>query len=191
VFATPVPMADGTVLASLRKSFQLRHVFAGGGFLRAQAPQGADASSPLSVAPLAAIAEQLVWLDLSAARLPEERLTGLEKLGKLQRLDLSGSHASDRTVSLLTGLPHLEVLNLYGTQVSDSSLAAFARMPALASVYLTGTAVTGEGVERFARAHPRIKVIWQATPADDTVIIREAPGVAGERKHAESPPPAA
>ena len=181
VFAKPVPQADEAVLARLRESFQLQHLFAGGGFLRAQVPFVRDPGKEPPVDALAAIAEQLVWLDLSGTNLRDAELTGLAQLRKLQRLNLSGTQAGDRAVSQLAALPYLEILNLYGTRVSDASLPVFARMPALASVYLTGTAVTSPALERFTRSHPQINVIWQAAPADDTVIID------GRKQAAQSP----
>jgi cytochrome b561 len=157
--ATPDPHA----LAKLRESFRVQLLFSGSGLLEVQRSFDRDAEQPLPLDDLAAVAEQLVWLDLSGARVPAKQLTVLARLRNLQRLNLAGSRATDETVHAIRDLPYLETLNLYGTDVTDAALDSIARMPSLASVYLGGTAVSAAAIERFRASHPQLQINWVAT----------------------------
>jgi len=181
VFAHPVTASDPQALAKLRENFQAQLLFSGGGFLRVQPRFDRKLGEPLRLDALAAVVDQLVWLDLSNANVPEAQLVALGRFHKLQRLNLSGTQAGDATIAQLIKLPYLENLNLYRTAVTDSTLDALGRMPSLASVYLSETAVTPAGVARFHETHPNVRVVWQAGERDDATAIKKRSDSAGEK----------
>ncbi len=163
VLARNVAAPEPQALARLRESFRVQVLRSGSGLLEVQRGFDRDADEPLPLDELAAFAEQLVWLDLSGARVPEEQLAVLARLRNLQRLNLAGSCATDDTVRLIRDLPYLETLNLYGTGVTDAALDSIAQMPSLSSVYLEGTGVSAAAIERFRASHPQVQMIWGAT----------------------------
>ena len=104
------------------------------------------------------LAQQVVWLDLSAQPLDPAALAVLPRFRHLNRLRLNGTGVDDATVARLTELPHLESLNLYGTAVTDVALEALATAPALRKLYLWQTETTDAGITRLAEANKKLTI---------------------------------
>ena len=171
--AKKVARPDSRVLDALRDTFRVQFLYSGNGLMQAEARFDQKGLHALSLEPLAAIAEQLVLLDLSGARISGRQIGDLSKLRNLQRLNLAKTAIDDAGLKELGDLPYLEVLNLYETKVTDASFATIARLPSLATVYLAHTQVTAEGVERFRQVRAGISVVW-ATP-DETATASGGP----------------
>jgi hypothetical protein len=165
VLTRNVTAPDPHALTKLRESFRVQLLFSGSGLLEVQRSFDRDPEQPLPLADLAALAEQLVWLDLSGARVPAKQLAVLARLRNLQRLNLAGTRATDETIHAIRNLPYLETLNLYGTGVTDAVLDSIAQMPSLASVYLDETSVSAAAIEQFRASHPQVQVTWGTTAA--------------------------
>ncbi len=101
---------------------------------------------------LAAVGEDLVWLDLSRTGVTDAGLKVVAEMPNLERLDLRGTAVGDEGVRTLAGLPKLETLGLYGTGVTDAGLEALQELPSLERVYLGGTSVTEAGREAMRQA---------------------------------------
>jgi cytochrome b561 len=166
--AKKVARPASQVLDALRDTFRVQFLYSGNGLMQAEARFDQKGLRPLSLEPLAAIAAQLVLLDLSGAQISGRQIAELSKLRNLQRLNLARTATDDASLKGLGDLPYLEVLNLYETKVTDASFATIARLPALTTVYLAHTQVTAEGVERLRRDHSSINVVW-ATPNQPTI----------------------
>ena len=160
-FAKKVARPESRVLDALSNTFRVQFLYSGSGLMQAEARFDQKGLQPLSLEPLAAIADQLVLLDLSGAQISGRQFAGLSKLRNLQRLNLARTTIDDDSLKQLGNLPYLEVLNLYETSVTDLSLATIARLPALTTVYLAHTRVTAEAVERFRQVHSSITVVWE------------------------------
>ncbi len=158
--AKQVGRPDSRVLDALRDKFRVQILYSGNGLMQAEARFDQKELRPISLEPLAAIADQLVLLDLSGARISGREISELSKLHNLQRLNLAKTATDDASLNELGDLPYLEVLNLYETKVTDASLATIVRLPSLATVYLAHTQVTAAGVERLRQAQPGIRVVW-------------------------------
>jgi hypothetical protein len=158
--ARKVVRPDSHILDALRDTFRVQFLYSGNGLMQAEARFDQKGLQPLSLEPLAAIADQLVRLDLSGARISGRQIGGLSKLRNLQRLNLANTITDDVSLKELGDLPYLEVLNLYETKVTDASFATLGRLPSLATVYLARTQVTAAGVETFRHAQSSINVIW-------------------------------
>ena len=158
--ARKVARPDARALEALRDTFRVQFLYSGNGLLQAEARFDQKGSQPLSLEPLAAIADQLVRLDLSGARISGPQIGGLSKLRNLQRLNLANTITDDASLKAIGDLPYLEVLNLYATKVTDVSFATIARLPSLATVYLAHTQVTAAGVEKFRQAQSGVSVVW-------------------------------
>jgi len=96
---------------------------------------------------LGAVANDLVWLDLSRTGITDAGLAVVAKMPNLEHLDLRGTSVGDDGLESLAGLDNLETLSLYDTGVTDSGLKALQALPALRRLYLGGTPVTEEGLE--------------------------------------------
>lgn len=158
--ARKVARPDPHVLDALRDTFRVQFLYSGNGLMQVQARFDQQGSQPLSLEPLAAIADQLVRLDLSGARISGRQIGDLSKLRNLQRLNLAKTATDDASLQKVGDLPYLEVLNLYETKVTDASIATIARLPSLTTVYLARTQVTAAGVEKFRQAQPGVSVVW-------------------------------
>jgi cytochrome b561 len=155
-----VARPDSRVLDALSGTFRVQFLYSGNGLVQAEARFDQKGSQPLSLEPLAAIADQLVQLDLSGAQISGRQIGELSKLRNLQRLNLAKTITDDASLKELGDLPYLEVLNLYDTKVTDASFATIARLPSLTTVYLAHTQVTAAAVEKFRQAQSGVSVIW-------------------------------
>ncbi len=186
--AKKVARPDPHVLDALRDTFRVQFLYSGNGLVQAEARFDQKGLQPLSLEPLAAIAEQLVRLDLSGARISVRQIGDLSKLRNLQRLNLAKTLTDDVSLKALGDLPHLEVLNLYETKVTDASFATIARLPSLATVYLAHTQVTAAGVEKFRQSQPGISVVWAIPDEQEgaasavNLLKRQDPKVQSQRR---------
>ncbi|NNE70385.1 MAG: hypothetical protein HKN29_08485 [Rhodothermales bacterium] len=71
---------------------------------------------------LAALADQIVWLDLSRSDVIDTDLAAISSLPRLEKLWLQNTGVSD--LMPLSNLTHLKYLNVTGTQVTDEALGA-------------------------------------------------------------------
>lgn len=115
---------------------------------------------------LGPVTENVVWLDLEGAQLPENAMETIGKLPNLVQLRLQQSNITDEGIARLSHLRHLESLNLYGTQVTDAVLTPIEGFPALKRLYLWQTQTTKEGVEMLRKQRPDLEV--------DTGVEQEA-----------------
>ncbi|HEX7899539.1 MAG TPA: hypothetical protein VF950_17355 [Planctomycetota bacterium] len=98
-----------------------------------------------SLADLAPVGEQLVWLNLAGTGVSDAGLKAVAGFKNLQRLHLERTSISDEGLAHLAGLSELRYLNLYGTKVTDKGLAALKNLKKLQSLYVWQTAVSKEG----------------------------------------------
>jgi mono/diheme cytochrome c family protein len=122
-------------------------------FARAESPAGDEA-----LATLAGAAEQIVWLDLSAAQASATGWAELAKLKNLNRLHLEKSSIDDAGLAHLSALPRLEYLNLYGTGITDAGLEHLKPIKRLRKLYLWQTKVGYDPAMALQAAMPGIEV---------------------------------
>jgi len=84
---------------------------------------------------LAAVAKNVIWLNLSDNNLTEADLSILKQMTNLEKLRLEKNTVGDGIVDLLSGLKYLEALNLNETRLSDKGLARLRQHPSLKRVY--------------------------------------------------------
>lgn len=157
--ARGVPQPDAAALAALRAS---------GAWSRALSRDGAlielDLSAlkaPVTAAqlqPLAALAPNIVWLDLGGSGVTDRDLAHLRPLTRLARLHLERTTVGDAGVAQLAQLPELRWLNLCGTAVGDEGLRHLAGAAALETLYLHGSKATPAGVATLAAALPKARI---------------------------------
>jgi mono/diheme cytochrome c family protein len=122
-------------------------------FARAASPAGDEA-----LASLAGAAEQIVWLDITAAQASATGWAELAKLKNLNRLHLEKSSIDDAGLANLSELPRLEYLNLYGTGITDAGLEHLKPITRLRKLYLWQTKVGYDPAMALQAATPGLEV---------------------------------
>jgi uncharacterized membrane protein len=151
--ATPEAIAGVT-----SEGFSVVRIADGQPFLHVHTTNAAVPITDASLAVLARIAPQVLWLDLGATRISDRGLNDVARLPNLTRLHLQHTQVGDEGVARLTGLSRLEYLNLYGTAVTDHGLVPLASLTHLRALYLWKTDVTPAGVSRLRAALPRLTI---------------------------------
>lgn len=93
---------------------------------------------------------------------PDESLSVLEELPRLQYLYLWGTAIQDQTLVHLTRLPRLSVLDLSDTKISDAGLVYLARLTSLKGLNISRTQITADGARRLCEALPRTAIVHVA-----------------------------
>jgi len=149
------------VLSGLREKIpgSLRPLVPGERELEYTAAIAGERFGDAELAALGAVADQLVWLDLSRTGITDAGLAAVARMRELRHLDLRGTAIGDAGVEALGGLAALETLSLYGTGLSDAGLDSLQRgLPALRHLYVGDTAVTEQGLARLREARPQLEV---------------------------------
>ena len=107
---------------------------------------------------LAAIGEQVAWLNVARTQVTDAGMTALGDMPNIWRLHLENTGVTDAALEHVGRLGNLEYLNLYGTQVSDSGLNNLAGLELLESVYLWQTQVTPAGAATLQEALPGVYI---------------------------------
>jgi mono/diheme cytochrome c family protein len=111
-----------------------------------------------SLAQLAALADQITWLNLAGASVTDDQLKHVAALKHLTRLHLEKTAVTDAGLAHVTGLSHLEYINLYKTQVSDAGLAHLKGLKELRNVYLWQSQVSEDGATALEGDLPYAKI---------------------------------
>lgn len=98
---------------------------------------------------LAAIAEQITWLDLHRTGLDDDMAESLIAMPNLTRLRIQQNPLGNIIVDKLKESQHLESLNLYATQLTDEGLSAIADIKSLKRLYIWQTQVSDEAVSQL------------------------------------------
>lgn len=170
VFALPVVAPSDDALEAVRESgIRVDFVAGDSPFLRAGCANPEACLNEAQLDALAAVSDQLVWLDLGSTSIGDGEVAGLARLPHISRLHLQKTGVTDASAELLRGFQHLEYLNLYGTRVTDVTLDALDSLRSLQSVFLWQTGVSADRVDRFREEHPGVYV---NTGADTTDAVR-------------------
>jgi len=84
---------------------------------------------------LNSIANNVIWLNLSANNLTDKDLDFLPYLINLEKLRLEKNPITDKIIPLISNLKHLEAVNLNETGVSKAGVEQLKQMPSLKRVY--------------------------------------------------------
>lgn len=125
--------------ALLQKGYQVNLLTQTGNLLEVKFNGKGSSKPDLSV--LAAVKQQLVWLQLENCQLEDVDLQALAPLTSLFKLNLNRNPITEKGFSFLQQLTKLEYLNLYGTQVTEAGLPLLTSLPALKKLYLWETKV--------------------------------------------------
>lgn len=154
-----VAEASPEAVAAVRaEGFSIARIADGRPFLHVHSTNAAPRVTDASLAALAGVAPQVLWLDLGSTRISDRGLGALAQLSNLTRLHLQHTAVGDSGVARLAGLQRLEYLNLYGTTVTDASMGPLASLKRLRALYVWETRVTPGGVSRLQAALPRLTI---------------------------------
>ncbi|CAN5909343.1 ribonuclease inhibitor [soil metagenome] len=142
-------------------------------FLHAQFRHTGGSSGDEQLKSLAALKEQLTWLDLAGTSVSDAGLAQVAELPNLTRLHLQKTQVTDAGLVHLKNLEHRSYLNLYGTQITDAGLKQLDGLKNLRSLYLWQTKVTEAGVKALQQKLPGLKV--------DTGLSAQTNLAAGEK----------
>lgn len=138
--------------------FSIARIADGRPFLHVHSTNAASRITDASLAALAGVAPQVLWLDLGGTRISDRGLGAVAQLPNLTRLHLQHTAVGDGGVARLAGLQRLEYLNLYGTDVTDASMGPLSSLTRLRALYVWETRVTPAGVSRLQAALPRLTI---------------------------------
>jgi mono/diheme cytochrome c family protein len=110
------------------------------------------------LAPLKAISEQLVELNLGKTAVTDAGLAHLAGLKWLERLHLEQNAVTDAGLPHLKGLAELQYLNLYETKVTDAGLEHLKGLKKLRKLYLWKSEVTEAGAKALTAALPELQI---------------------------------
>jgi hypothetical protein len=119
------------------------------------------------LAPLSAVADKIVSLDLARTKVTDAGLAAVAQMKNLTELHLENTGITDKGLVHLKALSSLEYLNLYGTQVTDAGAASLSSLTKLKSLYLWQTKVTKAGTDALKKALPSTHVNNGWTAEDD------------------------
>ena len=92
---------------------------------------------------LRAIAENVIWLNLSDNGLADIDLKVVETMSNLEKLRLERNPVSDGVADIVSNLKFLEALNVNETGITENGLMKLQQHPSLKRVYSWKTAVNG------------------------------------------------
>jgi mono/diheme cytochrome c family protein len=126
------------------------------------------------------LAEQIVSLRLSGAKIDDQTWLKMPDLPQLTKLFLDGTQVSDAGLSKLKSAKHLYYLNLVGTKVSIAGLRQLQALPKLREVYLYQTQVKGHADwQELKRVFPKTSLDTGGyvvpTLASDTTLVTAKP----------------
>lgn len=173
-----VAAADPAAIERLREAgFLIRQVSLDDSRLIVANPSPGRDFGPSELELLAAVAGQLVELDLADSGIEDDEVAAIGSLSSLRSLRLSNNRLTDRAVTTLAALPALETLNVYGnTGITDDSVEVIAETPALARFYVWGTGIGSDGLNRLRQLRPGLIVQSDV----DTTIFEEIDAAAEE-----------
>lgn len=112
-----------------------------------------------SLAVIASIAPQVVWLNLAKTRVSDDGLSILEQFPEIRRLHLDRTKVGDEAIAHITKLPKLEYLNLFGTGITDNGLRQLSNVQTLRKIFTAQTQVTQAGVQAAKAANPNLEIV--------------------------------
>ena len=137
---------------------------------------------------LAAVAPDLVVLDLRGTRVTDAGMGPLASMTNLKRLQLQETNITDAGLTGIKTLPKLEVLNLYATHVTDAGVATLASSTKLKRLYIWRTGVTDAGAAKLNKALPKLEIVKADPPPQLSVAAGPAPGATVTPKAPTLPP---
>ena len=84
---------------------------------------------------LAAVAKNVIWLNVSDNNLTASVLNFISEMTNLEKLRLENNPIEDDIIELLLGLDHLEAINLNETMITKKGLEQLNQLPKLKRVY--------------------------------------------------------
>jgi hypothetical protein len=127
---------------------------------------------------LVELKDNVVWLNLSKAKINDASLRSVAELKKLTRLHLDNTAITDAGLQSIASLSNLEYLNLYNTPVTDVGLKNLASLKSLKKLFLWQSKVTAAGVAELQKALPEAYIHF-VTP------VMAKPKKAEEKKDAK------
>lgn len=132
-----IPMsADMGAIDSLRKKgMMVRVMLHAPVMLDVTLPSGSTTTMKELEHDLHNIADNVVWLNLSANELVTSDLYALKEMRNLEKLRLERNPIGDDVYEIVKDLKHLEAVNLNDTNVSDEGYSKLTSLPSLKRVY--------------------------------------------------------
>ncbi len=123
---------------------------------------------------LAAVSDQLKWVDLARTNVTDAGLKQIGNMTHLTRLHLENTGIGDAGLDHLKGLSNLEYLNLYNTKVTDAGIAKLTGLKKLKKVFVWQSKVTDAGAKKLSAAIPGVyvNVGWKAAAAKPVVVAK-------------------
>lgn len=129
-----------------------------------------------TIALLAPIKKQLVWLKLAGAALSDTALKVIGDCSNLTRLNIEHSTVTDKGLAFLLPLSGLQYLNLVGTGVTAKGVGQLSRLQQLQNLYLAQTAVGNADWAALQEAFPKTRLdsggYQLAFYATDTMVLK-------------------
>ena len=158
--ALPVvaPAADDAVARAVANGFIVRKVSQDSNLL------DVDYSSPKPLSPealanLAAIAPNILRLNLRAAGVTDAGVKTIASFSNLRHLRLEQNDISDEGARDLASMAALTSLNLTGTRITDEGFSELAGVASLELLYVWATRVTPAAVKRVNAERKDLKVV--------------------------------
>ncbi|HLA54361.1 MAG TPA: c-type cytochrome domain-containing protein [Flavitalea sp.] len=103
--------------------------------------------------------QQIIWLDLSDAKMDDAKMKYISQLPHLVKLNLNNTKISDTSFGELSKLKQLKYLNLVGTGISSNGLKSLKDLKTLKSVYVYHTAID-------RKEYPALKTLFKEVIID-------------------------
>lgn len=122
--------------------------------------------TPEAMAGLAALAPQILRLNLRAAGITDEQVKILEGFPNLRHLRLERNDITDAGAEVIATLTTLKSLNLTGTRITDTGFRMVASLPNLQDLYVWDTPVTPAAVKTVMTERDDLEVVAGLRAAD-------------------------
>lgn len=160
ILSKQVPPANQASIDSLvQQGFIINRLMNNNYFLEANYSLSEKPFTAAHAKLLTDIKEQLLWLDVSNAKVTDESLKQIGRLENLIKLDLSGNVISDTGIQFLEKLINLESLNLYNTSVSEGLVDLAPKLTHLQKIYLWQTEINDSIMRRIQSENKNLEVI--------------------------------
>ncbi len=154
----PPPVAAEVVKKLADAGASVVPLYAGSPLLSVSFPSNPGDVTDETIDLVTAAGPNVVWLDLSGAKVTDAGVAKLARCENLTRLHLERTGATDVAADTLAWLKRLEYLNLYGTKVTDATLAKVAPLPRLSRLYVWQTDVSYEAAKKMMAEREGLEV---------------------------------